>query len=207
MKFVLKNIETVYKSLFLLFLINISFSQTKINEKVKQLEKILHINNVKEKSNCFWCTYDFNTPPVFIPRKNYDSHIEVYGCFCTPECAVGFLRNENLDSSTCWERYALLNNIYGKIFNYSENIKPAPNPHFTLNKFYGNLSIKEYRYLLRMNGMLYIIEKPITKVLPELHKENFQRVPNFNSLSQTIESNDFFPTNKSSKIDKIKKNI
>ena len=37
MKFVLKNIETVLTSLFLFFLINISFSQTKINEDVKSI--------------------------------------------------------------------------------------------------------------------------------------------------------------------------
>ena len=55
MKFVLKNIETVYKSLFLLFLINISFSQTKINEEVKfiisDLTKVKNFNGVISSEN------------------------------------------------------------------------------------------------------------------------------------------------------------
>jgi len=55
LKFVLKNIETVYKSLFLLFLINISFSQTKINEEVKfiisDLTKVKNFNGVISSEN------------------------------------------------------------------------------------------------------------------------------------------------------------
>ena len=33
--------------------------------------------------------------------------------------------------------------------NYTKNIKPAPSPYYTLNKFFGNLSIQEYRKLLQ----------------------------------------------------------
>ncbi len=46
MKFVLKNIETVLTSLFLFFLINISFSQTKINKNVKSI-----ISNLTKAKN------------------------------------------------------------------------------------------------------------------------------------------------------------
>jgi len=46
LKFVLKNIETVLTSLFLFFLINISFSQTKINKNVKSI-----ISNLTKAKN------------------------------------------------------------------------------------------------------------------------------------------------------------
>jgi hypothetical protein len=79
---------------------------------------------------------------------------------------------ENLDDSTKFERYHLLNQMYSKIYDYKKNIKPAPNPYFLLDKFYGNLSIQEYRKLLKTEHMLLVIEKPMTRILPELHEDN-----------------------------------
>ena len=101
-----------------------------------------------------------------------NNEIQGYGCFCSPECAVSYLKNENLDDSTKWERYAMLNNVYAKIYNYEKNIKPAPNPYYTLDKFYGTLSIGEYRKLLKNDSILLIANKPMTKILPELIEEN-----------------------------------
>ncbi len=41
--------------------------------KLKELEKRLHFNDVLDKkSNCFFCTYPFNNPPVYIPRQERD---------------------------------------------------------------------------------------------------------------------------------------
>jgi hypothetical protein len=38
-------------------------------KKLKQLEHSLHVNNIGDKkSACFWCTYDFDNPPVYIPK-------------------------------------------------------------------------------------------------------------------------------------------
>jgi hypothetical protein len=77
-----------------------------------------------------------------------------------------------IDSTTRWERYALLNNIYGQIYDYKKNIKPAPNPFYTLDKYYGNLSIQEYRKLLLNDRLLLVVDKPLTKIMPELYEEN-----------------------------------
>ena len=70
-----------------------------------------------------------------------------------------------------------MNNVYSKIYNYEKNIKPAPDPHYTLDKYYGNLSIQEYRKLLSKERIFMIVDKPMTKVLPELYEEN-NEVPN-----------------------------
>jgi len=147
-------------------------------EKLRILKLKLHLNEVSDKrSHCFWCTCRFDNPPIYIPKQERNNIIEVYGCFCSPECAVAYLKNEPIDCSVLWERYALLNNIYSKIYNYEKNIKPAPNPYYTLDKYYGNLTIQEYRKLLSKDRLLLVVDKPLTKILPELYEEN-NELPN-----------------------------
>ena len=74
--------------------------------------------------------------------------------------------------------------------NYSKNIKPAPNPYYTLSKYYGNLSIQEYRKLLSKERIFMIVDKPMTKILPELYEEN-NEIPNVynNILDKEKKSN------------------
>ena len=147
--------------------------EKKIFEKLKDLQINLHNNNISDKkSACFWCTYEFDNPPIYIPKNEINGNYNVYGCFCSPECATAHLMNENINTSIKFERYYLLNHIYAKIYNYDKNIKPAPNPYYTLDKFYGNLNIQEYRKLLNNDRLLFIVDKPMTRILPELHDDN-----------------------------------
>jgi hypothetical protein len=141
--------------------------------KLKQLKVQLHTNTlqIEKKSACFWCTCDFDNLPCYIPIYEIEGVIYGYGSFCRPECAVGYLMKENIDDSTKFERYNLLNQIYSKSCGYKKNIKPAPDPHFLLEKFYGNMTIQEYRKLLKTEHLLMVIEKPFTRMLPELHEE------------------------------------
>lgn len=142
-------------------------------KKLKQLEQDLHVNNVYNKhSACFWDTCEFDNPPIYIPKHIINGSYQVYGCFCSPECGVAYLMSENLDSSTKFERYHLFNHIYAGIYKYNKNIKPAPDPRYMLDKFYGNLTIQEYRSLLHTDRIFSIVNKPLTKMLPELHEDN-----------------------------------
>jgi len=144
-----------------------------ICKKLKKLSYNLHNNNNNDKkSACFWCTYDFDNPPIYIPKYYIKESYNVYGCFCSPECATAHLMEENIDSSTKFERYFLLNHIYSKIYDYKKSIKPSPNPYYMLEKYYGNLSIQEYRSLLRNERLFLIVDKPLTRVFPELHEDN-----------------------------------
>jgi len=144
-----------------------------LNKKLKELEVKLHLNDTSDNhSACFWCTYEFDNLPIYIPKHFIRNSYEVYGCFCSPECSCAYLMNEHIDFATKFERYHLLNNIYGKIYNYKQNIKPAPSPHYTLKKFNGNLSIQEYRSLFKFERLFIIVDKPLTKILPELHEDN-----------------------------------
>jgi hypothetical protein len=173
-------------------------------KKLKQLEHNLHINNINDKkSACFWCTYEFDNPPVYIPKHYIKDSYQVYGCFCSPECAVAHLMEENIDSSTKFERYHLLNHIYAKVYDYKKNIKPAPNAYYMLDKYYGNLSIQEYRSLLRNERFFLIVDKPLTRILPELHEDNEDHIIN----NKIIPSNNFHIKKKLQRKPQSKNNI
>jgi len=174
---------------------NTTIHDTKeIYKKLKDLEMNLHLNNVQDKkSACFWCTCDFDNPPIYIPKYFLKESYHVYGCFCTPECGVAYLMNESIDSSTKFERYHLMNHIYAKIYNYTKNIKPSPSPFYMLEKYYGNLSINEYRALIRNDRLFLIVDKPLTRIMPELHIDNEDFIIN----NKIISTNNFQVTKKS----------
>ena len=170
-------------------------------DKLKELTYNLHTNNISDKkSACFWCTCEFDNPSIFIPKFELNNMYQCYGCFCSPECATAFLFKESIDTSTRFERYHLLNHIYCKIYDYKKNIKPAPDPFYTLNKYYGNLSIQEYRRLLKNERLLLVVDKPLSRTLPELHEDNDEFIYN----GKTIPSSNKFKLrrkNKQSKTD------
>ena len=144
-----------------------------VNSKLKSLKFNLYKDTLKDhKSACFWCTYEYDNPSCYIPKHEMNDTLFGYGSFCRPECAVAYLMKENIDDSTKFERYHLLNQLYSKVYDYKKNIKPAPDPHYLLDKFYGNLSIQEYRKLLKTEHLLLVIDKPMTRVMPELFEDN-----------------------------------
>jgi hypothetical protein len=154
-----------------------------ICKKIKTLTVNLHTNNISEKkSACFWCTCDFDNPPIYIPKHELNNTYHCYGCFCSPECATAYLFKEPIDGSVRFERYHLINHLYCKIYNYEKNVKPAPNPFYTLDKYYGNLSIQEYRKLLKNERLLLVVDKPLTRILPELHEDNDDFILNNKSI-------------------------
>ena len=149
-------------------------------KKLNHLKMCFHKSDVFQnvgtstrRSCCFWDTCEFDTPPIYIPKciASNGGH-NVYGCFCSPECALAYLMNETVDTSVKFERCQLLNSMYGRVFNYEKSIKPAPNPQYILNKFYGNLSIQEYRKLFKSEQIIYVVNKPLTHILPEMYEDN-----------------------------------
>ena len=158
-----------------------------VSLKLKQLKVQLYKNALHsdKKSACFWCTCDFDNTVCYIPKYEMDGSIHGYGSFCRPECAVAHLMKENLDDSTKFERYHLLNQIYGKVYGFKKAIKPAPDPHYLLDKFYGNLTIQEYRKLLKTEHLLLVLDKPLTRILPELHEDNEDLIMNIYGINKT----------------------
>ena len=144
----------------------------KISVKIIELQKNFYFNDIPNtNSACFWCTCPFDHTSIHIPKYKLNDKYHVYGCFCSPECAVAYLMKEQIDHSQKFERYQLLNFLYNNIYNDSSYIKPAPDPHYLLDKFMGNMSISEYRELLSQDRLFIIVDKPITRVLPEIYEE------------------------------------
>ena len=55
-------------------------SREKLWEQLNKLKKKLHLNLFdNENRSCFHCTYDFNTPSIYLPKQIKDDKYEVYG--------------------------------------------------------------------------------------------------------------------------------
>lgn len=161
--------------------INKVFEQ-QLQQKLKTLSYNLHINEPScNGSDCFWCNHSYDNLPIYIPKNKINGVFQVYGSFCCPECAAAYLFKEQIDNSTKYERYHLLNFMYSDVYGYSKNIIPAPPPYYLLDKYYGNLTIQEYRQLLRKDQIILVIDKPLCNLYPELFQNNNEySIPNFN---------------------------
>ena len=150
-------------------------NQKEIMKKINRLKYSFHNGeSIQTKMNhrpaCFWDTCEFDGPIYYIPIMIVNGVFQVNGCYCSPQCAVASLLKEPLDTSTKFERLHLLHLLYGT--TSSKGFKPAPNPHYLLDKYYGNLTIQEYRSLLKGPQMIHIVNKPLTHILPELYEDN-----------------------------------
>ena len=146
-------------------------------DKLQELAVSFRNNDASAKeSACFWCTCPFSNDPVQIPRHWLDGSYVCYGCFCSPQCAAAYLFREHIDSASRTERYQLLNFIYNDA-SAGDAIRPAPDPHYLLDKFCGNLSITEFRERSLGRTSVVIVDKPLTRVLPELHEDTLDVVP------------------------------
>ena len=149
--------------------------QKDIMKKINRLKYSFHNGEtiqmkLNHKCACFWDTCEFDGPIYYIPTMIVNGVFHVSGCYCSPECALASLLKEQMDTSTKFERIHLLHLLYGNPNN--KGFKPAPNPNYLLDKYYGNLTIDEYRSLLKGTQMIHIVNKPLTHILPELYEDN-----------------------------------
>lgn len=128
------------------------------------------------QSACFWDTFPFTGEPFYIPKYSLDGTYQTYGCFCSPQCAAAYLFQEHLDSAARLERYQLLNYLYSGEGS-REGIQPAPSPHYLLARFSGSLTIEEYRQNCLVGESLVVTDKPLVRILPELHQDQPGTVP------------------------------
>ena len=142
-----------------------------IDQKITNTAEALEMDTLNDQSSaCFWCTCPFGSRPVYIPCTKATTGTKGYGCFCSPECAVAHLfADKSIDKSTIYERYSLINNLYVSNSMETKPIKAAPDPHYLLDKFYGNLTIEEYRELSKSDRVVLVVKAPLTRSLPQLH--------------------------------------
>lgn len=132
------------------------------------------ISTDKTDIACWWCTYNFDTMPCFIPEKYCDNTYYTFGCFCSFNCAVAY--NVNIDDYKVWERYSLMKKLYNIICDNNNDINIAP-PKETLDKFGGPLSIDDYRKNSKYLDKEYrIIMPPMVSIAPMVeqnYKDNY----------------------------------
>jgi hypothetical protein len=118
------------------------------------------VNKLPTKTDvaCYWCTHTFDNQPRVLPEREEGGTYRVYGNFCCPECAVSYLLEESLDSTTRWERMALLNRIYGPAKKHAR-IFPAP-ARSSLKLFGGPMTIEAYRKTILQGKVRIDIQMP-----------------------------------------------
>ena len=136
----LKNFKTNYQDNIL-----------NINKDTKKMLVNLGLINLNDnklivtntsKYACWWCCYNFDTYPVFLPEKYVNNKYHVFGNFCSFSCVLAY--NDNLNDYRKHIREGLIKKIYKDIFNVTCEIKPA-GPREILEKFGGPITIDNYR--------------------------------------------------------------
>jgi len=108
---------------------------------------------------CFWCAYEFNNQPCFLPVKEEYGTYHVYGNFCSPQCGLSYLLHEHLDSHVRWERMALLHRMYRPNGKPGSRLYPAP-PRESLRKFGGVYTHEQFRRLVSDNKVRIDVQIP-----------------------------------------------
>jgi hypothetical protein len=143
---------------------------------------------VVDKTNvaCWWCTYNFDTMPCFIPDKYINNTYYVFGCFCTYNCALSY--NIGMADYRVSVRTALIKKLYAEIFSVDDKsldnqLVMAP-PKELLEKFSesGGLTIEKFRNKSSMCTKEYKLSlPPIIPLLPAM--EEAQRETKTNMVS------------------------
>jgi len=118
---------------------------------------------------CFWCCHPFDSVPCVIPSDIKEAVYQVYGNFCSPECAVAYLFYERLDSNIQWERYAMLNSMYSDDCEIkggsSTGIRSAPKRE-VLRIFGGSMDIREFRAIIHEKKLrIDVLTPPMVSII------------------------------------------
>jgi hypothetical protein len=154
------------------------------NNESKLLNQFIEHNKKgtwPEKSvyDCMWCRFPFDNTPWAVPfRVNFNGKFEVFGNFCSPNCVAAYIF-DSFDDDEMWDRYALLNQLYQRVYNLPGAIvKAAPDVLF-LKKLGGILSIEEYREVSSNNNKNYFLKMPpMVSIIPSV--EELQQTSLFN---------------------------
>lgn len=107
---------------------------------------------------CWWCTYQFDCLPSYLPEKYSEGTFFVSGCFCSFNCAGAY--NLQLADNKLWERYSLLKLLYyminkEKINSINDIEINIAGPKELLEKYGGPMKIEDYRKNSKILGREY----------------------------------------------------
>ena len=128
--------------------------------------------------HCYWCCHTFQTMPCFIPISLKEEIYQVYGNFCSFNCALSF--NFNSNHVNYGERSMLISDLYFQIYGYdSPKLTFAP-PKELLEIFGGAISIEDYRSSFTSIDDYKLTFPNIIFIIPQLMEEkrlNFSQKP------------------------------
>jgi len=127
--------------------------------------------------SCYWCCHRFDNAPFGIPVNFNKNNFDVFGCFCSLECAAAynFKMHDNIDEM--WERYNLINLLYRKLNLEGKQVKPAPD-RLSLKMFGGYLDIDEFRQFFKSNRLVNINFPPMTSLTQQIEEVNEHELNN-----------------------------
>jgi hypothetical protein len=120
--------------------------------------------NICDKTSiaCWWCTYNFETQPLFMPDHYKNNFYYVFGNFCGFGCMIAY--NKDMDDYRKSVRSALIKQLYCDIFQCDEmNIKAA-GPREILEKFGGIMTINKFRDPMTVSSK--VIKMSIPPMIP-----------------------------------------
>lgn len=153
-------------------------------KKEKKLEILAQLSNKSNENNysnktdisCFWCCHEFDNTPWGIPLSYVDNKYNLFGIFCSPQCACAQLFESEQFKEKKWEYYSLLNLLYKDVYGEFNKILPAPSK-LCLIKFGGKVSIDKYRdEILKTNNAYLIKFPPITSIIPVMEEVNLKKI-------------------------------
>jgi len=143
---------------------------------IRLVESVNNKPVIVEKTNiaCWWCTYEFDTMPCFIPER-YDRDVfYIFGCFCSFNCAAAY--NDDLSDYKKRDRYSLLKKLYQMLYGVDEDITLADDRK-VLQKYGGTVSIEEYRRNSITNKKEYkILMPPFVPIIPYIEERTKDKV-------------------------------
>lgn len=163
--------------------------------------KLFDVHNnvlIPKKTNicCWWCTYQFDSLPTYLPEKYSNNSFHVTGCFCSFNCAGAY--NLNLADSKTWERYSLLKLLYyminrDKSLSITDVEINISGPKELLEKFGGPMTIDEYRKNAKILGREYhcLIPPFIPNSMAFEEVTNYEKTKNLNILNSNSKNEMF----------------
>lgn len=125
--------------------LEIDYPETKIRKTLINFSDEISKKSWLKKTDihCWWCCHQFNNPPCSVPDKFVNGIFFVYGCFCSPNCSVAYILNDN--KYNIWEKYSLTIRFCQEVFDSKLNSIKSAGPRESLRIFGGHLSIEQFR--------------------------------------------------------------
>jgi hypothetical protein len=137
---------------------NLESQKIKVAEYDVNLEHGAHKPKKKKDTLCWWCSHPFTNQPFYIPTKMVGDKYQVYGYFCSVNCAFAYSSEKN--DYKVWERNSMIIKLCKTILNLDNPYITAAQQKYKLKEFGGDLSIEEYRkgFIMiskRYNDLIY----------------------------------------------------